>query len=110
MNEYNPCVGCDYYNKPYWSVVSPCKSCPRTYGTGTITSNVTIPYLPTAKEYRDMANALTFQLTTQWSEPKYQCPKCGGGMRRNEMVVLTTYPAMYEYQCDKCGHVDYQHI
>ena len=31
MYEYYPCMGCEYYNKPYWSVVSPCKSCPRIY-------------------------------------------------------------------------------
>ena len=61
--------------------------------------------LPTAKEYREAA----IQFTCQWSEPKYQCPKCGGGMRRNEMVVLTSYPAQYEYQCDKCGYVEYQY-
>lgn len=61
--------------------------------------------LPTAKEYREAA----LPFTSQWSEPKYQCPKCGGGMRRNEMVVLTSYPAQYEYQCDKCGYVEYQY-
>ena len=32
MREYNPCIGCEYYNKPYWSVVSPCKNCHKTYG------------------------------------------------------------------------------
>ena len=64
-----------------------------------------IANLPTAKEYREAA----FQFTSQWSEPKYQCPKCGGGMRRNEMVVLTSYPAQYEYQCDQCGYIEYQY-
>lgn len=66
--------------------------------------------LPTAKEYSEAAEKIAFQFTAQWSEPKYQCPKCGGGMRKNMMVVLTSYPAQYEYQCDKCGHVDYQYM
>ncbi len=66
--------------------------------------------LPSAKEYREAAEKAAFQFTAQWSEPKYQCPKCGGGMCRNEMVVLTSYPAQYEYQCDKCGHIDYQYM
>lgn len=66
--------------------------------------------LLTAKEYEDIANNIAFQSTDQWSEPKYQCPKCDGGMRRNEMIVLTSYPAKYEYQCDKCGHIDYQYM
>lgn len=65
--------------------------------------------LPTAKEYREAAQKSAFQFTSQWSEPKYQCPKCGGGMRRNEMVVLTSYPAQYEYQCDQCGYIEYQY-
>lgn len=66
--------------------------------------------LPTAKEYTGAANKLAFQFTSQWSEPKYQCPKCGGGMCRNEMITLTSYPAQYEYQCDKCGHIEYQYM
>ena len=64
--------------------------------------------LPSAKEYREAVNKIAFQFTTQWSEPKYQCPKCGGGMCKNLMVTLTTYPAQYEYQCDKCGYIEYQ--
>lgn len=66
--------------------------------------------LPTAKEYSEAAEKVAFQFTAQWSEPKYQCPKCGGGMCRNEMVVLTSCPAQYEYQCNKCGHIDYQYM
>lgn len=115
MCEHDPCIGCEYYNKPYWSVVSPCTSCPRVYETGgyvttTTTNIIKTNYLPTAKEYGEMAQKVAFQRTTQWSEPKYQCSKCGGGMRRNEMIVLTSYPAQYEYQCDKCGHIEYQYM
>lgn len=66
--------------------------------------------LPTAKEYSEAAEKIAFQFTAQWSEPKYQCPECGGGMCKNMMVVLTSYPAQYEYQCDKCGHIDYQYM
>lgn len=66
--------------------------------------------LPTAKEYSEATNKLAFQFTGQWSKPKYQCPKCGGGMRRNEMITLTSYPAQYEYQCDKCGYIEYQYM
>lgn len=66
-------------------------------------------HLPTAKEYREAADKAAFQFTAQWSEPKYQCPECGGGMCKNQMVTLTTYPAQYIYQCDKCGYKEYQH-
>ena len=121
MNEYNPCMGCEYYNKAYWSIVSPCASCPRVYGTDnfvtTDTTNIKMEKynnvttnLPTAKEYRETAKKSALQSTSQWSEPKYQCPKCGGGMCRNEMIVLTSNPVQYEYRCDKCGYVDYQYM
>ena len=70
-----------------------------------LSCSTSITNLPTAKEYREAA----IPFASQWSEPKYQCPKCGGGMCRNEMVVLTSYPAQYEYQCDKCGYIEYQY-
>ena len=70
-----------------------------------LSCSTSITNLPIAKEYREAA----IPFTSQWSEPKYQCPKCGGEMCRNEMVVLTSYPPQYEYQCDKCGYVEYQH-
>ena len=41
MNEHNFCIGCQYYNKPYWSIISPCNSCPRIYGTGRFMTTVT---------------------------------------------------------------------
>ena len=123
MREYDPCMGCEYYNKPYWSVVSPCASCPKVYGTSdyitTTTTNIKVEShysdsttkLPTAKEYKEMAEKAVFQFAGRmWSEPKYQCPRCGGGMRRHEMVTPTSYPAQYEYQCDKCGLIEYQYV
>lgn len=78
--------------------------------TAVATEDYSVTHLPSAKEYREAAEKVAFQFTAQWSEPKYQCPKCGGGMCKNLMVVLTSYPAQYEYQCDKCGHIDYQYM
>ena len=75
-----------------------------------ISSSMT--YLPTAKEYSELSEAKksVSQFNAQWSEPKYQCPVCGGNMRKNLMIVLCSYPPQYKYQCDKCGHIDYQYI
>ena len=66
------------------------------------------PNLPSAEEYKESMNSMFKYAFTEWSEPKYQCSECGGGMCRNEMVVCTSYPPKYEYRCNKCGHVDYQ--
>lgn len=78
MNIYNPCIGCEYYGKPYWSVVSPCNNCPKTAivrnvtaANLTITNYDTIINLPSAEEYREAANKLDASFTSEWSEPKY---------------------------------------
>ena len=42
-----------------------------------------------------------------YSEPKYKCPKCGGNVRKNLTMVLTSIPPKYRYECDKCDHVDF---
>ena len=77
----------------------------------TIATNISsVTSLPTSKEYTEAVNKVAFQFTCQWSEPKYQCPKCDGGMCKNQMKVLTSYPAKYEYQCNKCGHIEYQYM
>lgn len=59
--------------------------------------------LPTIDEYS--AGATTF---SEWSEPKYKCPKCGGGMCKNQYIVLTTYPVQFTYRCDQCGYIENQ--
>jgi predicted nucleic acid-binding Zn ribbon protein len=113
MREYDPCMGCEYYNKPYWSVVSPCTSCPRVYNTGgyvtTTTTEINIPSLPTKEEYEAKTLNRHNFMQRDWSEPKYLCTECNGGMCRNEKVVLASYPPMYEYKCNKCGHIEYQY-
>ena len=64
--------------------------------------------LPTKEEYEKSISISSYEIR-QWSEPKYQCSECGGGMCKNLMVTLTSIPPMYEYRCNKCGHADYQH-
>lgn len=73
-------------------------------------TNNTTAHLPTAKEYIETVNNVAVKLNAEWSEPKYQCPKCGGGMCKNMMIVLASYPEQYVYKCDKCGHIEYQFI
>lgn len=34
MNE--ECLGCEWYNKPYWSIISPCTNCPKRFKNNTI--------------------------------------------------------------------------
>lgn len=128
---YDLCKHCEWINKPYWSIISPCQSCPNnmigTYHCNTVTTTdgktLTIhsgkhtgdvfvtgldTNLPTEEEYRKFAEGTLQQ--KEWSEPKYICPECGGGMCRNEMYEFASYPPKYQYQCNKCGHIDYQYI
>ena len=57
-------------------------------------------YITKLEEEREQRNR-------EYSKPKYICPKCGGGMRKNLRYgeVLTTYPPIYKdfYKCDTCG-------
>ena len=126
----NPCEFCQY-NGPYASIINPCENCPYndfpinktvTTTTTTDTKTINISYgkntgdvfvtgllknLPSADEYRKSIG-VPYYYQHEWSEPKYVCPKCGGGMCRHEIVVLTSNPPQYEYQCNQCGHVEYQ--
>lgn len=58
--------------------------------------------LPSKEQYETMINT-----NSRWSEPKFQCPKCDGGMCKDTLVTLASYPAQYIYQCNKCGHVEH---
>lgn len=60
--------------------------------------------LPAREEYK---SAIAYEPNPEYSEPMYQCEQCGGGMCKNNHIVLTSYPPMYLYKCNKCGHVDY---
>ena len=60
--------------------------------------------LPTKEEYEKMIKFFN----TSWSEPKYQCPNCDGGMCRNETFILASNPPKYEYRCNKCHHIEWQ--
>lgn len=70
------------------------------------TCETTKSTLPTAEEYAARFNI--YDSFTAWSEPKYKCPKCDGGMCRDETTILTSYPPQRLYRCNKCGHIDYQ--
>ena len=69
--------------------------------------------LPSADEFNEMdrsAVSAFWESQKQYSDPVYKCPKCGGGMCRDNTKVLTSYPPQYEYRCNKCGHISYHHI
>jgi hypothetical protein len=93
-------------NKTYITATTGCK----TNSNGTKINDVFITDLttdlPTADEYRKSIG-VPYDYQYEWSEPKYICPKCGGGMCKNNMV-LASNPPQYKYQCNKCGHVEYQ--
>ena len=63
--------------------------------------------LPSADEYRNSIG-VQYYYQREWSEPKYVCPKCGGGMCRHETIVLASNPPKCEYQCNQCGYIEYQ--
>lgn len=119
----NPCENCP--NNDFRVRFPPVKTTRTTFYTTTTTDGKTLVInsngkntgdvfvtglstdLPTADEYRESIG-FPYYYQREWSEPKYICPKCGGGMCRHENIVLTSNPPQYEYQCNKCSHVEYQ--
>lgn len=45
--------------------------------------------------------------TKKYSEPKYECPRCGGNVRKNLLIILASNPPMFQYECDNCDYIDY---
>lgn len=67
--------------------------------------------LPTKDEYiQKHTSAKNEAETYKWSEPKYKCPSCGGGMRKNLTTVLRSHPAKYAYRCNSCGNEEYLEV
>lgn len=65
--------------------------------------------LPTAAEYSKICSKNMYINKDKYSEPKYICPKCGGGMCKDQTIILTSYPEQYLYECNKCGYTEYQY-
>lgn len=83
--EYDHCRGCEYYNKPYLSVVSPCDSCLRIYNTcGCITTTTTT----TTKTNNDITTELL------------PCPFCGGEAILNIIPPHTHTIATFMPDCE----------
>ena len=59
-----------------------------------LSCSTSITNLPSAKEYREA----TLQFSSQWSEPKYKCPKCGGYLKWKGTLNYTDY-----IDCMSCG-------
>lgn len=69
---------------------------------------VNIFSLPSEAEYRESIATLSRFQSAEYSEPKYLCSKCGGGMCRNELEVCACLPSKFKYRCNQCGNVEYQ--
>ena len=81
----------------------------------TIATNSINENLPTAEEYLEYLKQLGQMsydggILIKWSEPKYQCPECGGGMCKNLTTILTSLPPQYQYKCNKCGRIETQYF
>jgi len=61
----------------------------------------------TKSEYISQFNNIPSLSTDKYSEPKYECEKCGGNMRKDLSIICPSNPPKYEYVCDKCGNIDY---
>lgn len=111
------CPKCGAVMAPHMNVCINCKGEPPTYNTLNSLPNLTMnallndaleekDSLKTLEEYMKEHPEITNQYGDfgEFSEPKFKCPKCGGNVRKNLSIVLTSYPPQYRYDCEKCGH------
>lgn len=99
----------DHVNIATTTTTTDMKTLQINYGknTGDVFVTGLITELPTADEYRKSIG-VPYYYQREWSEPKYVCPKCGGGMCRYDTIVFASNPPQYEYQCNQCGYIEYQ--
>ena len=92
----NPCIGCEYYNQPYWSIISPCASCSRNsmisgYVTTTTKSNFdTVDYAIVKHGEWEPISGSNFVCcsichTATKSGFNY-CPNCGAKMKKIKSI------------------------
>ena len=63
--------------------------------------------LPTMDEYFD--DLYETWSPHHYSEALFKCPKCGEGeVRRDNEVILSSYPPKNLYKCFNCGAVFYR--
>lgn len=58
--------------------------------------------------YEDYVNRETESRYNK-SEPKFKCPNCGGKVRKDTSICLTTVPPLYIYECDDCDFTTHLH-
>lgn len=90
--EYNPCIACEYFNKPYWSIVSPCENCPVKFnGKSITTTTITVPYIEDTHvrhgywiEGLDGSCMCSECGKVSRYEIGHYCPNCGAKMDKEE--------------------------
>ena len=108
MNE-NPCLTCEWNGKPYWSIISPCKSCPynllgypqpaRTYTPTTVTttndSNLTYNFGKTTDDVH----------VTEEKTPEFvkDLPTAEEYQKSLEQFIFNKEWSEPKYLCPKCG-------
>lgn len=76
MNKASKCKNCQWYGKPYWSIINPCDSCPNENNYKTI---ITIDREPLFKEVlteeeikKAMTNKSIFEITLEEKEKEIE--------------------------------------
>lgn len=90
----NPCQGCNFSNKPYWSIINPCTNCPKQFTgefvTTTTTSMPSVEYTPVrygrwkhlgGDEWFCTNCGFVISTEGSWDKPvKKYCEECGAKM------------------------------
>jgi len=60
--------------------------------------------LPTREEFiKILADKKEIDMD-EWNKELFQCPQCGGAVKRDYSTMYATFPPKYRYFCRDCGN------
>ena len=71
MNKPSKCKNCQWYGKPYWSIINPCDSCPNENDYKTVIQVDGIPVIKETLTDEEIKKAMTEEpeIFTRWADP-----------------------------------------
>lgn len=102
MNKPNKCKNCQWYGKPYWSIINPCDSCPNENDYKTVIQVDGIPIIKEALTDEELEIAMNkksiFELTLE--EKDKEIERLKAIIYKAHKMIYDNYGVLDKYQID----------
>ena len=99
MNKPSKCKNCQWYGKPYWSIINPCDSCPNDNDYKTIITIDREPLFKEALTEEEIKKAMTdksiFQITLE--EKDKEIERLNNIIERIDSKLCSTWQLYYDH-------------